>query len=310
MVFDAVGGRERWEGFIICAWIVLIDILLWLWMIRRPVDWLKFVLIVLIVLSIPLFVHIVYRAWIISTLEYWVDRNAVTIRWGGLQYVLPLPKIVQIYESDGNAPSNANWFNWPAHYVQEIGKASLLIENKPVSMFASQPLSECLLLDLGDAVYAISPEDDAAFVALVQERYELGPAVDVAYQRTTTTLIQRIINKIVYQDSLGVGLLAAGAAGLIALFGMLMIQFPFLPDDVVISYTDVNLQTEIANVQTVIRAKSSLFVLPGIGLLAWVFNGICGIWLALRDQRVGAYLLWGGTIIVQIFALVALVGWM
>jgi len=310
MVFNALGGRERWEGIVVCAWIVLIDLLLLLWIVQRPIDWLKFLLILLVVISIPLFIHIAYRAWIVASLEYWVDRNAVTIRWAGLQHVLPLPKIVQIYENDNNAPSSSNRLQWPAHYFQEIGRTSVKIEGKPVSMLSSQPLSNCLLLDLGDVMYAISPEDSQAFVALIQERYELGPAVDVSYERVPTNCVQRVLNQLTHQDSIGVGLLSAGAIGLLLLFGLLMVRFPNLPNDIVMRYTEAAGQDGIVRVPAVIRSKSTLFLLPSIALLTWLFNGLCGIWMALRDQRVGAYLLWGGTIIVQVFSFFALVGLM
>lgn len=308
MVFNASNGRERWEGIVVCGWIILIDIILLLWMLQRPIDLLKFVLILLLVLSIPLFLRVSYRAWIASTLEYWVDRNAITIRWAGLQYVLPLPQIKQIYENDDSAPDNVNWLLWPAHYFQEQNRSSMLVENKSVSMLASRPLSDCLLLDLGDAMFAISPEDPQEFVSVVQERYELGVAIDVPYERSPTTGFQRVLNRIAYQDSIGIGLLTAGAIGLLMLFGLVMAVYPSLPGEVVLRYSEQITSNGAVRVPAVIRAKSALFVLPMIGLISWAINGICGIWMVLRDQRIGAYLLWGGAIVVQLFSLVALIG--
>jgi hypothetical protein len=55
-----------------------------------------------------------------------------------------------------------------------------------------------------------------------------------------------------------------------------------------------------------VRNKSALFLLPGIGLLAWLANGLWGMWMAHRKQLIGAYMLWGGAIIVQICSLLAL----
>lgn len=308
MVFGASNGRERWEGIVVCAWIILIDIILLLWMVQRPIDMVKFVLILLLVLSIPLFLHVSYRAWIASTLEYWVDRNAVTIRWAGLQHVLPLPQIDRIYENDAKAPDTVNWLFWPAHYFQEQNRSSMSIEGKPVSLLASRPLSECLLLDMGDAMFAISPQDPQEFVAFVQERYDLGVAVDVRYERTPMIRLQRVLNRVAYQDSIGMGLLVAGAVGLLMLFGLLMTVYPNLPGEVVLRYSDQVTTEGVVRVPEVIRAKSALFILPLIGLISWAFNCICGIWMALRDQRIGAYLLWGGAVAVQLFSLVALIG--
>ena len=81
MVFSPPTTRIQWESLIICIWIVVIDGLLLLWAIRRPVDRLKFALIFVILAGIPLLLHLAYRTWAALTLEYWVDRNAVTIRW-------------------------------------------------------------------------------------------------------------------------------------------------------------------------------------------------------------------------------------
>lgn len=308
MVFHASSGRERWEGIVVCAWIILIDILLLLWMVRRPIDWLKFLLMLLLVLSVPLFLRIAYRTWLVSTLEYWIDRNAVTIRWAGIQHVLPLPLLQQIYENDSQAPPNVNWLQWPAHYFHEQNKRAIVIENKPLSMLASQPLSTCLLLDMGDVVYAVSPQDPQAFVDLVQKRYALGPAVDVRYERTPTLFIQRILNQIAYQDSIGIGLLSVGVIGLLFLFGLLMISYPSLPQEVVLRYAEEATQDGTVRTAVLIRDKSSLFLLPSIGLISWVLNGLGGIWMILRGERIGAYLLWGGAIIVQVFSFFALVG--
>jgi hypothetical protein len=41
-------------------------------------------------------------------------------------------------------------------------------------------------------------------------------------------------------------------------------------------------------------------------LLAWLINGLWGIWMAAHQQPTGAYLLWGGALIVQACSLLAL----
>jgi hypothetical protein len=46
--------------------------------------------------------------------------------------------------------------------------------------------------------------------------------------------------------------------------------------------------------------------------MAWLVNGIWGLIMAARGQSEGAYLLWGGTLLVQgcaFLAMVALIGW-
>ena len=49
MVFRPLTCRTRWEGVAVTVWLILIDLLLLIWMWRRPIDWMKFGLIVLMV---------------------------------------------------------------------------------------------------------------------------------------------------------------------------------------------------------------------------------------------------------------------
>ena len=42
MVFRPIADKTRWEGLVVCIWIALLDGLMLIWAIRRPVDWIKF----------------------------------------------------------------------------------------------------------------------------------------------------------------------------------------------------------------------------------------------------------------------------
>ena len=78
MIFAARRAPARWEGVAAAVWIVLIDLLVVVWALRRPIDLLQFLLFLVLVVSIPVLVHLFYRTWAAFTLEYWVDRNAIT----------------------------------------------------------------------------------------------------------------------------------------------------------------------------------------------------------------------------------------
>jgi uncharacterized membrane protein len=101
------------------------------------------------------------------------------------------------------------------------------------------------------------------------------------------------------QDRLGPALLTGGLVGVLLLFGILMVRFPNLPDAMAFHYNSEGLPD-------VVREKSALFLLPAISLMAWLINGVWGLWMAFRQQRTGAYMLWGGTLIVQICSYMAL----
>jgi uncharacterized membrane protein len=93
--------------------------------------------------------------------------------------------------------------------------------------------------------------------------------------------------------------LGLGLLGVLTLFGILMVQFPDLPNPLPTRYSPDGLPE-------IVRDKQVLFRLPVIGLFAWLVNGIWGVWMSLHRQPVGAYLLWGSTIVVQIFLFFAL----
>lgn len=299
MVFKAVSSRQKWEGLLVCIWIVLIDILLLIWMMQRPVDAIKFGLAVLIFLSLPLLAHLVYRTWSIFTLEYWVDRNALTITWAGIRQIVPLHTIKRIIDGQVQDLSRPRIGHWPASQMR-VGRTMGLLN---LRLLATQPLSECLLIDTGDAIFAISPQWKEDFLHIVQERFELGPSMHVRPAKHYVGVVPRLWVTVSKQDAIGKLLVVAGVIGVFVLFGLLMIRFPNLPSDLVMRYN-------ADGSPEVIRNKSTLFLLPMIGLMAWLVNGLWGGWMAARKQPIGAYLLWGGTVVVQIFALLALVGLM
>jgi uncharacterized membrane protein len=95
-------------------------------------------------------------------------------------------------------------------------------------------------------------------------------------------------------------LLGGGLVGALILFGLLMVRYPDLPNALAFQY---NIDGE----PLVVRDKTALFLLPMIGLLAWLVNGLWGLWMVYRAQITGAYMLWGGAIVVQLCSLMALI---
>ncbi len=296
MVFKAAPEQSRWTGLWICIGIILVDFILLMLMLSRPVDWSKFVLIALLLLSIPALVHLIYRVWSLFTLEYWVDRNAVTVSWAGIQQSYPLYKVQQILQGEVQDLGEPQWHHWPANHIRGSETLSL----RTLKLYATRPLHECLLLDMGDTVVGISPEEPEHFLQIIQERYKIGPAVDVIEEEQPAARIQRGWRIIANLDTVGITLLVLGITGVLILFGVLMIRFPSLPSDLVMRYN-------ADGTPELIRAKTQLFLIPAIGLMAWLVNGVGGGWLVVRNQLVGAYMLWGGTIIVQVVSFFALI---
>lgn len=291
MIYKPQRCHTRWEGLLIAFWIVVVDSILLVWMGRRPIDWIKFVLIFAWVGSLPLLAYVLFRTWAAFSMEYWVDRNALTLSWGNTRQVIPLHAVRRIIQGGLPNLSPANFLRWPAPF---LGTA-LTVGLKRIQMVATQPLEECLLLDTGEAVFAVSPQDPAAFLTGVQARYRLGPVTKVEMTRMRTSLWDRVFGG----ETAGPLLLGAGLAGVLILFGILMVRFPNLPDLLTFHYNSDGLPD-------VVREKSALFLLPAIGFLAWALNGLWGGWMAYHQQRIGAYMLWSGTLLVQLCSYLAL----
>ncbi|MCC6168316.1 MAG: DUF1648 domain-containing protein [Caldilineaceae bacterium] len=291
MVYKPVPCRTRWEGLLIAFWIVVIDLLLLIWMGRRSIDWIKFVLVFAGVGSLLLLVYVLYRTWAAFSIEYWVDRNAITLSWANTKQVIPLRMVRRIIQGGLPNLGPGDALRWPAPF---LGRA-ITVGMKQVQMVATQPLEQCLLLDTGEAVFAVSPQNAAAFLDGVQARYRLGPVAKVELTRVRSSLWDRIFGG----ERLGPALLGAGLAGALLLFGILMVRFPNLPDALAFHYNSDGLPD-------VIREKSALFLLPAVGFLAWAINGLWGGWMAFHQQRIGAYMLWAGALLVQICSYLAL----
>lgn len=291
MVFKPTPCTTRWEGAAASLWILLLDLLLIVWAVRRPSDTLKFILIVVVVASIPVFAHLLYRTWAALTLEYWVDRNAVTVRWANLRQTIPIGSITRIVEGRDLAIGRPGILEWPAPYMRTI-----VVPGTKIQLCATRPPSECLLLDTPAGVFVLSPSQPQAFLDTLQERYQMGPTQLLLPMRARQSALDRVVPS----DQLGAWLLGLGLLGVLILFGVLMVSFPDLPDVLTVRYNSAGLPEEI-------REKSALFRLPIIGLLAWGINGVVGLILLAHRQLLGAYMLWGGAIVVQIFSLLALV---
>lgn len=294
MVFRPAPDRSRWEGLAVASWVLLIELALTLWLLRRPVDGVSFLLLSAVLLSLPLLLHLLYRTWGAFSLEYWVDRNAVRIRWAAECVVVPLPSIRKILR-DGAPPVPRSARFWPAAFVRPLSRPMPSNSRERWALYASRPPGESLWLETDDTLFAISPAQPDDFLAALQEHHQLGPSHSLVLgsERTGLHVIALL------EDPLGRRLLLAGLLGALALFGALFFAYPTLPDLLIFHY-------DAAGLPDSIRPKSALFLLPAIGLAAFFANSLAGLWMVYRRQATGAYLLWGSTLAVQLLSLLAL----
>lgn len=289
MIFNASPCRSRWEGIFAISWVLLIDVLLFLWLGRRSPDWVSFVLLVGILISVPLLIHLIYRTWGAFNLSYRLDRDALTIRWAATTQVVPLSAIRRVIRSGNEVGGWVPWL-WPAPFVR-TGRGQ---RSRRLERYASRSLPSCLLLETDDTIFALSPLRSDAFLEAMNAYHRLGPIQLLPQERRRPLMGTEAL-----LDRPSMWLLGLGALGVLVLFGVLMTLYPNLPERLVMQYNSTGAPDSI-------RSKDSLFVLPIISLAAYMVNGIGGVWMAYRKQRLGAYLLWGGTLVVQVLVLLAL----
>lgn len=290
MVFKPAPDRSRWQGLAVAGWLLIIDLALLFWLLRRSVDGVSFLLLAVVLLSLPLLLHLLYRTWGAFSLEYWLDRNAVRIRWAADCLVVPLPAIEQII-SEGAPPIRRSLRFWPAPFVRPLPSHN----GESWELFASRPPQKSLWLQTAGALFAISPAEPEEFLAALQEYNRLGTSHRLAVSRERP----RLCAVSLLEDGLSRWLLLAGLAGVLLLFAAIFFSYPSLPELLIFHYDTTGLPDSI-------RPKSALFLLPAIGLAAYLVNTLAGAWMACRRQRTGAYLLWSGTLSVQLLSLLAL----
>ncbi len=267
------------------------------WIVRvvrqRPLDLGTFLLALLLVGSLLLLGLLLY--WLDGLLRagYNLDRNRLVIRWGATRQVIPMANVVRVIPgSQVRERVRFRGVRWPG-YQMGYGEAETL---GPVLFYATAPLERQVWISTPALTYAISPADLEGFSEALRVRLEMGPTqmVDQVSEQPA------IFSWAFWSDRLGVGLLMSGGLLLLLLVGFLCWRYPSLPDQVPLR---VNAAGEAGGWVRRIR----VFYLPLIGLLTLLANTTLGF-LLYRRERVAAYLLWAGSLIVQVLVWVAAVG--
>lgn len=293
MIFKPDACPDRWYGILAVLGLVILSLAGMTGVIGRPVNGLSFLLALSILACVSAAVYIGYRTLGILTLEYWVDRDAVTLVWGLTRQIVPIGAIRKVVVGPNAQPSTRpKPWHWPC-----INRRRMQCSNGlgMVNAYATRPLTEQVVLTTEGESFSLSPLDPAGFVEALQSRYALGAA------RRLQMEIQRppLWTWPMWRDKVALFLIGAGLVGMLLMFGALCFRFPYLSSDLPLHF-DVN------GLPDRISSKSGLFALPIIGLLSWTFNLVAGVVLYQRVQRGAAYLLWGGALIVQGIAGLAL----
>ncbi|MDY7078164.1 MAG: PH domain-containing protein [Chloroflexota bacterium] len=273
--------------------IILVDVgLIWLAAIR-PLAIGTFIIALSVLVSLGLLGLIGYWLHGLSHSGYSLDRNALIIRWGATEQTIPTDQIERVLTGDA-VEGRILFYGgiWPGHCVGygEVSKVG------PALFYATVPPRQQIYIVTPSLTYGISPADYDDFLRSLHRRLEMGPTqiVEQSSKRPAP------LNWDVWQDRLSLALLATSFLALLALTGLLCFRFPTLP-------RMVPLHFDIAGNPDRLESRGQIFIVPLIGLLALLLNGVLG-GLAYRRERMASYLLWGGAALIQLLVWMATIG--
>jgi hypothetical protein len=292
MTFKPFPSPDRWYGPLAILGLLGLDVVAVREVLARPVDGVSFLLTLWLLGSLLVVGYVGYRTLGAFTLQYWVDRDGVTLIWGPTRQIVPMAAIRRIQRGVAAGPRNRGrpW-HWPCRHRRRLACADLPVLNS----YATRPPAGQLILVTDDECYGLSPAEPERFLAALQARYALGPARPLKIELRRPPFWTWAL----WQDRTAQLLIGLGLLGVLLMFGYLSFRFPTLS-------ADLPLHFDVAGIPDRIAPKSGLFALPIIGLVTWFFNLAAGILMYRRVQPQGAYLLWGGALVVQGIAGLAL----
>lgn len=296
MNFKPLPADDRWAAVLLVALLGLLDILLVRLLLAREVDGLSFLIALIVLAMILAMLYIGYRAFGVFSLEYWVDRDAVTLVWGSTRQVVPIGSIERIAQGAGREMLDApRFWHWPCPHRRRFRVSGL----GAVNSYSTLPLDQQIILVTDAESFSLSPTDGDAFIEALQQRFSLGIA------RPVSTELKRppLWTWPLWRDYGALALILLGLLGVLVMFGALAFRYPGLSSDLPLHFDVNGLPDRIA-------AKSELFLLPVIGLIVWLFNTGSGVWLYRHVQRGAAYLMWLGALLMQGIAGLALLNLM
>jgi hypothetical protein len=281
-------------GIAIIVWLATLDVLL-LWIaVQLPITVITFILVLLALASLPVIALVVYWLLGLNRAVYALDRNLLIIRWGAVQQIIPMASIRKVMHGSEIAGRIRRFRggHWPGLWVGQAQVKDL----GPILFYAASGLDQQLVIVTPGLAYAITPADIAGFVEAFDQRQKMGPTQSVEQ----VSIQPELYGWPLWTDRLALRLVGLAVMACLLLFGYTCLRFPELASRVALHF-------DASGAPDRFGPRLQVFTLPLIGLIALGANLVVGVPMYLRD-RVGAYLVWGGALVVQVLAWVAAVG--
>jgi hypothetical protein len=278
------------------AFLALVDALLLA--VLRGLGWLTlggFVAACLLLASVPVLLFVGYRTYALARARYVLSRNALVVEWGGRRLVVPMAQVREAGRAaDFESDVLPRGLHWPGNRVGH-GEVPPL---GPVEFLAAADKADLVLLHHTGGWLALSPEDPQAFLDHLVGVQAEGVEEDVEPEDAQPPFARWDL----WHDRLALAMLGAGLLSVVVLLGYLVLIAPQLPAQIALHFNAQGQPDRFG-------PPAGLLILPVIAGLAWLANGLAGIWLhRSTSERPAAYLLLGATLFVQALVWVAAVG--
>jgi hypothetical protein len=276
---------------LVAAGLLLVGaILLLLQMVGRVFSPLVFWLGVACLIDLLLLMIVSY--WAVATLGllYRLDRNGVVISWGASRNRVPMENIQDIvpgtYLSEQMSRPNTALGRSMGCWWRRLR----LPNGKLVYMRTSLPLAQSIALITPSCAYVISPRQPRSFVEGWQARRPLGPTQIWREEEQRSW----ILGLPIWTDRVAWALVAGAVMMALVSFGYLASIYDHLPAEVPLHFDSFGQPDRSGPPSEVLHLP-----LVALGLLA----ADLGLGFVLyRNERMAAYLMWGGGLLLQLLA--------
>jgi hypothetical protein len=231
-----------------------------------------------------------YWTWGCQTLRYTVDRNALTITWGGLRQIVPLYLIERLVPGDDADDARIEGVSWLGHHV---GHGRVEGIGDVLFYSAHRTMKDVLYVQTPDQTYGISVPDQIAFAQAVQTHQERGPL----FEQRQAVCRWGLASQSFWLDGNARLLSAALIASFVAVLAYVLHEYPGLSQSVPLRFPSLGGIVRVTD-------KSALLDIPRSGLGFLAVNLGLAIFLHSWERMVGYVLLLAG-VAIQVMLLVA-----
>lgn len=259
---------------------------------HRPLSLLAFGWGAALLLDLVALFLLLYRSIAALSLRYRLDRNGLVITWGASRLVVPMERIQaivpgsQISSEGGPATRPRAW--WEEIWTGLRAGRTRLAGDRLAHLRTTTSLVRSIVVLTPDRAYVVSPRDPAAFIEAWHARRPLGPTQHWHEEEQ----LARFLSLPIWQDSLAWSLTGFGLLANLTLHGYLALVYDRLPAILPFHFDAMGWADRL-------NSRVEILRLPQVALLMLVMDLALGFAI-YRRERVAAYLVWSGGLVLQL----------